>query len=78
MKTKSLTLSFQERIKHLIDCMVDDTISIPEHVEQLKNELFEFASDINFKKSKSMGDIIKYALDFIKRNYEDVNMKNFY
>lgn len=71
-------LSYHDRIEHLIACMLDDTLSKPENVEQLKNEIYEFASDINFKKSKNMGDILKYALDFVKRNYEDVNMRNFY
>jgi len=71
-------ISYNDRIEHLIACMLEDTISTPENVKQLQAEIFEFASDINFKKCKSMGDILKYALDFVKRNYEDVNMRNFY
>ncbi|MCX7549968.1 hypothetical protein [Xanthomarina sp. F2636L] len=71
-------ISYHDRIDHLITCMIDDTISKPENVKQLREEIFEFASDINFKKCNTMGDILKYALDFVKRNYEDVNMKNFY
>jgi hypothetical protein len=58
--------------------MINDTLSKPEYVKQLRNEIYEFTSDVNFKKSKTMGDILKHALDFVKRNYEDVNMKNFY
>ncbi|MCX7547118.1 hypothetical protein OS188_04035 [Xanthomarina sp. F1114] len=71
-------ISYNDRIEQLIACMLDDTISTPENVKQLRGEIFEFASDINFKNCKTMGDILKYALDFVKRNYEDVNMKNFY
>jgi len=71
-------ISYQDRIHHLIGCMVEDVISKPENVKQLRSEIFEFASDINFKTCETMGDILKYALDFVKRNYEDVNMRNFY
>ncbi|GGG57374.1 hypothetical protein [Bizionia arctica] len=71
-------ISYHDRIEHLIVCMIDDTISKPEYVKQLRDDIFEFASDINFKKCNTMGGILKYALDFVKRNYEDVNMKNFY
>ncbi|WP_109683004.1 hypothetical protein [Xanthomarina spongicola] len=71
-------ISYHDRIEHLIDCMRADIISKPENIKQLRNNIYEFTSDINFKKSKTMGDILKYALDFVKRNYEDVNMRNFY
>jgi hypothetical protein len=71
-------ISYHDRIEHLLDCMIADTISKPENIRQLRNDIYEFTSDINFKKSKTMGDILKYALDFVKRNYEDVNMRNFY
>ena len=71
-------ISYHDRIAHLLNCMINDTLSKPEYVKQLRNEIYEFTSDVNFKKSKTMGDILKHALDFVKRNYEDVNMKNFY
>ncbi|MFL0353821.1 hypothetical protein [Xanthomarina sp. GH4-25] len=71
-------ISYHDRIEQLIACMIGDTLSKPEYVKMLREGIYEFTSDINFKKSKTMGDILKYALDFVKRNYEDVNMKNFY
>ena len=35
----------------------------------------QIAGDINFKKCKTMGEVLALALDFVKRNYEDVSMK---
>lgn len=68
-------ISYTERIKELLDCMVADTLSRPDYVELLKMSIYEYTSDVHFKRSRNMGEIVKSALDFVKRNYEDVNMK---
>ena len=69
-------LSYQDRIAELLNCMSHDSISKPEHIELLKMQVFEYTQDVNFKKSKNMGEIVKYALAFVKRNYENVNTRN--
>jgi hypothetical protein len=63
----------QERINDLMDCMVNDKISTPEKIKQLKIDLIEYTKDKNFKKCNSMGEILKVAFDFVTRNYETVN-----
>ena len=68
-------LSSGTRIKRLVGCAKNDTISLPENVERLKGELHEYTSDVAFKKSNSMGEILSTALDFVKRNYQDMSMK---
>ncbi len=68
-------LSSGTRIKRLVSCAKNDTISLPENVERLKGELHEYTSDVAFKKSNSMGEILSTALDFVKRNYQDMSMK---
>lgn len=65
--------SEDDRLKQLLSCMKNDKISMPEKVKELKKGLFELTADINFKKSKSMGEILESALDFIVRNYKNVN-----
>jgi len=70
--------SFNERIEELLECMIDDTISIPDNIELLKEKIYFYTTDVNFKKSKNMGEILKYALEFVKRNYDDVNTQNYY
>ncbi|GAA0742472.1 MULTISPECIES: hypothetical protein [Flavobacteriaceae] len=71
-------ISYHDRIVELLDCMQDDTISIPEHIKLLREQIYDYTLDIEFKKSKTMGDIMKNALAFVKRNYQGMNMKNFF
>ncbi|WP_067038008.1 hypothetical protein [Allomuricauda sp. CP2A] len=68
-------ISSGNRIKRLINSVKTDEISLPENVERLKTELQEFTHDMEFKKCENMGQVLATALDFVKRNYEDVSMK---
>lgn len=53
--------------------MIEDTISKPEKVEELKMGLFKLTKDVNFKKSNNMGELLSNALDFVRRNYVNEN-----
>ena len=68
-------LSSGNRIRRLINIAKSDTISLPENIEQLKNEIHDYTLDMDFKKCNTMGQVLATALDFVKRNYEDVSMK---
>ena len=68
-------ISSGNRIKRLINSVKTDEISVPKNVERLKTELQEFTHDMEFKKCENMGQVLATALDFVKRNYEDVSMK---
>ncbi|MHA7943322.1 hypothetical protein ACJOV8_009640 [Formosa sp. 3Alg 14/1] len=68
-------ISYNKRLTKLIDCMMHDKISTDENLEQLKSVIYDYTLDMNFKYCKTMGEILKHALAFVKRNYEDVNMK---
>lgn len=70
-------ISFQDRIEALLNCMINDNISKPEHITMLKTKIYEYTLDMKFKDSKNMGDILKNALGYLKRNYQDVNTKGF-
>jgi hypothetical protein len=63
----------QTRLNELLQCMMEDTLSKSEKVEELKTGLFELTKDVNFKKSKNMGEILSNALDFVTRNYVNEN-----
>ncbi len=54
--------------------MTSDKISTDEHIELIKAEIFNYTHDVNFKKSNNMGEVLKNALDFVKRNYEGVGL----
>ncbi len=68
-------INAQSRYKELMRCILNDEISNEDNVKQLRKELYEFSNDMKFKRARSMGQILRTALDFVKRNYEDVNMK---
>ena len=66
-------MSYKNRIERLIKAMIADTLSTPEHEAMLKTKIFEYTNDPKFLKSKNMGEILKNALGFVKRNYETEN-----
>ena len=63
----------QERVNDLLECMMNDDISTPKKIDELKKDLVKYTKDINFKKCNNMGEILKVAFDFVTRNYENVN-----
>lgn len=69
--------SYHGRIDKLIECMAGDVISKPENVNLLKEKIYEYTRDVKFMKSTSMGHILKNALEYLTRNYENVNPKGF-
>ncbi len=68
-------INSQKRYTELIRCMSRDTISTPQNVLRLKKDLAAYTKDIKFRRPKTMGGILKTALDFVKRNYVDINEK---
>lgn len=65
-------ITSQKRFKMLIRCMSKDKVSSFANVKQLRKELFEFTKDIKFKRARTMGSILKTALDFVQRNYQEL------
>lgn len=65
--------SFHDRVDALLVCMVEDTISKKENIELLKMKIYEYTQDVKFKRSSNMGEILKNALEYLTRNYENVN-----
>ncbi|MFY7671899.1 hypothetical protein ACOSP6_12500 [Tenacibaculum sp. MEBiC06402] len=70
-------LSSEDRIDELLFCMKNDEVSNGSNIERLKMEIFDYTGDISFKKSKNMGEVLESALDFVRRNYEDVSLRRF-
>ena len=63
-----------ERMKLLINIMKKDKVSNKENVENLKNEIYKFTNGENFKKCKSMGELMEETLDYLKKNYQNVSL----
>lgn len=67
-------LSSGNRIKKLIAIIKTDHISLPENIKMLREQIYALTLDKKFKKCTTMGQILSLALDFVKRNYENVSM----
>lgn len=67
-------LSSESRIQELVSCMKNDIVSTEKNVKILKQQIFDFTKDVLFKKNSSMGEILETALDFVKRNYENMRV----
>lgn len=68
-------LSARSRSNTLMECMCADQVSSKENIQLLGEQLYGFTLDLKFRRCKSMGEILKTGLDFVRRNYENVNMK---
>jgi len=68
-------ISSGNRIKRLLKACLVDEISTPENIEILKSQIHELTLDVSFKNCTKMGEVLNLALDFVKRNYQDVSMK---
>jgi hypothetical protein len=55
--------------------MINDHVSTQANVRQLRKDLYDFTKDMKFKRARTMGQILRTALEFVRRNYEDVNPK---
>tara|TARA_S200000501_G_scaffold337283_1_gene343274 strand:- start:759 stop:1820 length:1062 start_codon:yes stop_codon:yes gene_type:complete len=62
------------RIDFLVNIMKNDQLSIPENLEKLKNEIYVFTKDEAFTKSKSMGELMQAAFDYMRKNYQNVSL----
>lgn len=68
-------ITSKKRLYKLLRIMSNDVVSTQENVDMLRKEIYHYTSDITFKTADTMGFILKAALAFVKRNYEDVSLK---
>lgn len=68
-------ISSGDRIRELRDICMEDDISLKNHIDLLKSEIYELTLDKDFKTCTRMGEIVNLGLDFVLRNYENVSMK---
>jgi hypothetical protein len=55
----------EKRVKELLDVMVDDKISFPDKVEQLKHELADHHKTSSFLRCTTMGEIVKNNIKLV-------------
>lgn len=69
---KRLTDS-EARLKDLLKAMKATELAPIEQLKQLRQEVYEFTLDLNFKKANSMGEIIQAIINYMKRNFKHVD-----
>ena len=67
-------ISAENRINRLLEIMGEDELAPEAHLHQLQMELYNYTNDLNFKKAKSMGEIMNAAFEFITRNFKSINL----
>ena len=60
-----------QRLADLLACMQDQALSAEDKIAELKRDLLALTGDVNFKRAANMGEILKAALDFVRRNYNN-------
>ncbi|MEQ3689949.1 MAG: hypothetical protein ABNG98_00375 [Flavobacterium sp.] len=63
-------LDSETRLNDLLEAMKSTRLAPQSHIEQLREEIYEFTYDIEFKKAEAMGEIVQAALNFMKRNFK--------
>ena len=71
-------ISSGNRIKRLVSISKTDHISLDENINDLKLQIYELTKDMGFKRCTTMGEVLSLALDFVRRNYQDVNMSTIF
>lgn len=68
-------ITSEKRYKALIKCVSLDYISTQKNVLSLRKQLYHYSNDMKFKRARNMGQILRTALNFVKRNYEDTHTR---
>jgi len=69
-------LTSNQRYKDLIEIMKMDNISTPDKIEELSTSLQKLTYNSQFKRCKSMGEILETGINFIIKNYQHSQIKN--
>ncbi|NJM79088.1 MAG: hypothetical protein HC854_04580 [Flavobacterium sp.] len=63
----------ETRLKGLLKAMKATKLAPMEQVKQLRQEVYEFTLDLNFKKANTMGEIIQAIVNYMKRNFKHID-----
>ena len=69
-------ISSGNRLEKLLDIMKLDVITVISNLERLQSEIYKFTKDKAFLESKSMGDLMQAALNFVRFHYQKVDMQD--
>ena len=67
----------RSRAQSLLAAICTDKISTADNLKLLREQLYDFTLDLKFRRCKTMGEVLRTALEFVRRNYENVNVNRF-
>jgi hypothetical protein len=71
-------ISSGNRLIRLVKIMRAETLTLPENLKRLRQEIYKFTKDDSFKESQSMGDIMQASFNFVRLHYEKVDMHDLF
>jgi hypothetical protein len=71
-------ISSGNRLIRLVKIMQAETLTLPENLKRLRQEIYKFTKDDSFKESQSMGDIMQASFNFVRLHYEKVDMHDLF
>jgi hypothetical protein len=63
-------LDSETRLDDLLEAMKSTRLAPQEHIEQLREEIYQYTYDLEFRGAEAMGEIVQAALNFMKRNFK--------
>ncbi|MDA0773695.1 MAG: hypothetical protein O2914_07165 [Bacteroidetes bacterium] len=71
-------ISFERRVAKLLKQMKLTPLTLPENLENLKQEIYNFTKDEAFRHCQNMGDVMQAAFAYVKSNYENVSLNKLF
>ena len=60
----------EARLSDLLEAMKSTRLAPQAHIEQLKEEIYQYTLDLEFRNAEAMGEVVEVALNFMKRNFK--------
>lgn len=60
----------ETRLSDLLEAMKSTRLAPQAHIEQLREEIYQYTLDVEFRNAEAMGEIVEAALNFMKRNFK--------
>lgn len=62
-------MTSRQRYNRLIKVMRKEELAPPAHIQELKESLLDLTYDINFKRCRTMGDLVYTGINYVLKNY---------
>jgi hypothetical protein len=71
-------ISSGNRLNKILNIMQKDKLTMESNLSRLKKEIYKFTKEKVFLESKSMGEVMRAVLNYVRFHYEKVNMHDLF